>query len=58
MTITGLPEEGTTCASVQLVDELHPAHSVMAEGVFGRPLKQPLHAFPEDLMSIPRCFFW
>jgi hypothetical protein len=26
----------------------------MAEGVFSRPLKQLLHAFPEDLMSILR----
>src|SRR5215813_4441285 len=29
------------------------ARSVMAEGVFGRPLKQPLYVFRDDLLFIP-----
>jgi len=30
----------------------HPACSVMVEGAFGRPLKQPLHGFRDDLLFI------
>jgi hypothetical protein len=38
------------------VDEVHPAMSVLSEEVFGRPLMQPLHAFPDGLLPIPACF--
>ena len=58
MTTTGQPEEGSTCASVQLVDEVHPARSVMAEGVFGSPLMQPLLAFPNGLLPKDAWFLW
>src|SRR5436190_24344096 len=30
----------------------HPACSVMVEGAFGRPLKQPLHGFRDGLLFI------
>jgi hypothetical protein len=56
MTTTGPPEGGTTWASVQLVDQFHPARNVMPEEVFGRPLIEPLYAFPDGLLSILRCF--
>jgi hypothetical protein len=38
------------------MDEVHPARSVMAEGVFGRPLKQSLHVFCDDLLFIHPWF--
>ena len=38
------------------MDEVHPIHSVMAEEVFGRSLKQPLHAFLDGLLHIHACF--
>ena len=44
------------CASVKLVDQGHPACSVMAEEVCGRPLMEPLHAFLDSLLSLYRCF--
>ena len=45
-----------TCANIQLVDEVHPARSFMAEGVFGRPLKQPLHVFRDGLLFVHQWF--
>jgi hypothetical protein len=38
------------------MDKVHPDCSVMVEGVFGRPLKQPLHGFRDGLLFIHRWF--
>ena len=35
-----------------------PARSVMPEEVCGRPLMEPLYAFPHGLLSIHWCFLW
>jgi hypothetical protein len=46
------------CASIQLVQEVHPARNVMAEKVFGRPLMEPWNAFPDGRLPIHRSFLW
>jgi hypothetical protein len=38
------------------MDQVYPAHSNMAEEVFGRPLREPWDAFPNGLLSLHRCF--
>jgi len=40
----------TSLESVQLVDQSHPARSLVAEEVLDRRLLQPLHAFPTGLL--------
>jgi hypothetical protein len=58
MTTIGLPEGGITCASVQLVDQVHPAGSIMPQEVFCSSLLQSVHAFPDGLLPIHVCFLW
>jgi hypothetical protein len=40
----------TSLESVQLVDQSHPARSLVAEEVLDRRLLQPLHTFPTGLL--------
>jgi hypothetical protein len=56
MTTAGQPETGPHVASLQLMDQIHPAGSVMAEEVCDRPLVEPWYAFPDDLPSLHRYF--
>jgi hypothetical protein len=47
---------GITSAIVQLVDQAHPADSIMPQEVCQRPLLQPVHGFFEGSAAHP-CLF-